>query len=107
VRCGRIDGRADAQLAAFVAAAKAAGIDITLSDAIERDRWQKFVFLVGLSGATALTREPIGAVLADPDTRAFFRDLLEEVVAVGRAKGVALPVDFAQDRFDYATKVPY
>ncbi len=107
IRCGRIDGRADARLAALVEAAKAAGIDITLSDSIERDRWQKFVFLTGLSGATALTRMPIGAVLADPDTRAFFRALLEEVVAVGRAKGVPLAPDFAEDRFRYAATVPY
>jgi 2-dehydropantoate 2-reductase len=107
VRCGRVDGRADDKLASFVAAAKAAGIDIAQSDSIERDRWQKFVFLVGLSGATALTRKPIGAVLADPDTRMFFRALLEEVVAVGRAKGAPLAPDFAEDRFNYATTVPY
>jgi len=107
VRCGRVDGRADARLAAFVAATKAAHVDIALSDAIERDRWQKFVFLVGLSGATAFTRKPIGDVLADPDTRGFFRQLLDEVVAVGRAKGVALAPDFADDRFNYATTVPY
>lgn len=107
VRCGRADGRADERLAAFVAAAKAARIDITQSDTIERERWQKFVFLVGLSGATALTRKPIGEVLADPDTRAFFRQLLDEVVAVGVAKGVPLARDFAEDRFNYATKVPY
>src|SRR5205823_53455 len=86
---------------------KAAGIDITQSDAIERERWQKFVFLVGLSGATALTRKSIGAVLADPDTRDFFRQLLAEVVAVGRAKGVPLAPDFGEDRFRYAATVPY
>jgi 2-dehydropantoate 2-reductase len=107
VRCGRVDGRADDKLSAFVVAAKAAGIDITQSDAIERERWQKFVFLVALSGATALTRKPIGAVLADPDTRKFFRQLLDEVVAVGRAKGASLALDFAEDRFTYATTVPY
>lgn len=107
IRCGRADGRNDATLAAFVTAARSAGIDITLSESIERDRWEKFVFLVGLSGATALTRMPIGAVLADPDTRAYFRALLEEVVAVGRAKGVSLAPDFGEDRFNYALSVPY
>jgi len=74
---------------------------------MQRDRWQKFVFLVGLSGATATTRMPIGAVLEDADTRAFFRNILDEVVAVGRASGVDLAPDFAQDRFNYATTVPY
>ena len=55
-RCGRIDRKPDEKLAAFVDAAKAAGIDMTLSETIERDRWEKFVFLVGNSSATALTR---------------------------------------------------
>ncbi len=59
--CGRIDGRPDAQLAAFAAAAKEAGIDIAQSDKINRERWEKFVFLVGLSGATGAMRSPLGA----------------------------------------------
>src|SRR4051794_18105917 len=67
--CGRIDGKPDAQLAAFVKAAKEAGIDIAQSDSINRERWEKFVFLVGLSGATGATRKPIGEILADSDTR--------------------------------------
>jgi len=107
VKCGRIDGKPDERLSAFVAAAKAAGIDIAQSETMQRDRWQKFVFLAGLSGATATTRMPIGAVLEDADTRAFFRNILDEVVAVGRASGVDLAPDFAQDRFNYATTVPY
>ena len=107
MRCGRIDGKPDAALSAFVAAAKAAGIDITQSDNMQRDRWEKFVFLIGMSGATALTRMPIGAILADPDTRALFRNILDEVAAVGHAAGAGLAPDFAENRFNYALTVPY
>lgn len=102
LRTGRIDGRPDDKLAAFVKVAQAAGIDITLSDTMQRDRWQKFVFLTAFSGATSLTRMPIGAVLADPDTSRLFRDLLDEVVAVGQASGVAIAGDFAESQFNYA-----
>jgi 2-dehydropantoate 2-reductase len=104
--CGRLDGKADAQLKAFTDAARAAGIDITLSDAIDRERWQKFVFLVGLSGATATTRQPLGPILKDPDTRAFFYSLMREVVAVGRAKGVAIAQDYADDRMKFGEAAP-
>jgi 2-dehydropantoate 2-reductase len=104
--CGRIDGKLDARLKAFTDAAQAAGIDITLSDAIDRERWQKFVFLVGLSGATATTRKPLGPILQDPDTRAFFHSLMREVVAVGRASGVSLPADFADDRMQFGDASP-
>jgi 2-dehydropantoate 2-reductase len=107
MRFGRLDGKPDAVLDAFAEAAKKAGIDAMLVDDIQRERWQKFVFLVGMSAATASTRLPIGRVLEDPDTKAMFRDVIQEVVAVGRAKGVKLPEDFVEDRMKFATAVPY
>jgi 2-dehydropantoate 2-reductase len=103
---GRSDGQADAKLKDFADAAQKAGIEITLSDAIDRERWQKFVFLVGLSGATASTRMPLGPILQDPDTREFFYELMREVVAVGRAKGIPLPSDFADDRLRFGEASP-
>ena len=106
VVCGRIDGKPDPHLKAFVDAAKLAGLDITLSSAIDRERWQKFVFLIGLSGATAATRRPLGPILDDPDTREFLYSLMCEVVAVGRAKGVPIPEDFAEDRMKFAEASP-
>jgi 2-dehydropantoate 2-reductase len=106
MRCGRIDQADDAQLTVFAQAAQDAGIDIALSDSINVDRWKKFVFLVGMSAATGATRHALGPILADPDTRAFFQQLMQEVVAVGRAKGVALPTDFAEDRMRFAEAAP-
>jgi 2-dehydropantoate 2-reductase len=88
--CGTHDGRADAPLSAFVDAAKAAKLDIALSDNIARDRWHKFILLSATSGTTSVTRATMGEILADPDTRALFRSLLQEAFTVGRAKGVAL-----------------
>lgn len=104
--CGRIDGKPDAQLAAFAAAAKEAGIDVAQSDNINRERWEKFVFLIGLSGATGATRMPLGPILSDPDTRAFFRSLMEEVIALARAKGVTLAPDFLDSRMKFADTAP-
>ena len=101
VICGTIDGRPDAPLAAFVDAAKAAGIPITLSTNIERDRWQKFIFLSATSGATAVTRMPMGLIRADPDTRAMFRNLMRETWAVGRAKGVAVDESYIDERMAF------
>jgi 2-dehydropantoate 2-reductase len=95
--CGRTDGRHDAPLAAFAAAAKKDGVDVALSDSIDVERWKKFIFLVALSGMTGATRLPSGPIFADPETRAMFRRVAEEVVAVGRAKGVAIP-DSAVDQ---------
>ena len=66
------------------------------------ERWQKFVFLVGVSSVTASMRQPLGAIRDDPDTRAFFHQIMREVVEVGRAKGVALPADFADQQMKFA-----
>lgn len=106
IRCGRIDGRSDPALDAFAGAAKAAGIDITTVDNINRERWEKFIFLVALSGITAAARAPLGAVLGDPDTRAFFRKLMEEVLTVGQAKGVDLDPAYLDDRMKFAEAAP-
>ena len=102
--CGTIDGRSDANLEAFVQAAKAANFNITLSDNIQRDRWHKFILLTGTSGATALTRSSMGPILADPDMRALFRNIMTETLAVGRAKGVALDPGYVDDRMAFADK---
>jgi 2-dehydropantoate 2-reductase len=51
---------------------------------------------VGLSGTTTTMRQTIGPIRSNPQTRAFLLDVMREVVAVGRAHGVALAEDFAE-----------
>lgn len=98
IRFGRADGKPDATLAAFVEACKAAKVDASLSANIERELWEKFIFLTAMSGATAALRSPIGPILADPDTNAFIRQLMQEAFAVGKAKGVALDAAYLEER---------
>lgn len=101
---GAIDGKPDAQLQAFADALKATGVTVTLSSDIQRDRWQKFVLLTGTSGVTALTRKSMGPILADPDTRALFRNIMLEVLAVARAKGIAIDESYVDERIAFADK---
>jgi 2-dehydropantoate 2-reductase len=98
VRFGRADKKADATLQAFADGGKAAKIDIGLSADIERERWEKFVFLTAMSGSTAALRSPIGPIAADPELRGFFRQLMEEAVAVAKAKGVTLEPAYIEQR---------
>ena len=103
---GEYDGRHSPRAQALLAACTAAGIDAELSPAIERLIWEKFVFLVGLSGTTSLYRTPIGPIRTDPERRALLADAMREVVAVGRAKGVPLPADFAEGRLAFCDTIP-
>lgn len=98
MRFGRADKKPDARLQAFVDAGKAAKIDIDISPDIERERWEKFVFLTAMAGSTAALRSPIGPIAADPELRGFFRQLMEEAVAVAKAKGVALDPAYIEGR---------
>ncbi len=92
---GEFDGTRSQRGEALLAACLAGGIQAELSQHILREIWQKFVFLVGLSGTTTTMRRTIGPIRSNPQTRAFLLDVMREVVAVGRAYGVDLPEDFA------------
>jgi 2-dehydropantoate 2-reductase len=98
MRFGRADGQADATLTAFAQACKAAKVDGSISTNIERELWEKFIFLTAMSGATAALRSPIGPILADPDTNAFIRQLMLEAFTVGNAKGIALDAAYLEER---------
>jgi 2-dehydropantoate 2-reductase len=103
---GEYDGARSARGEAILEAFRRAGVDVELATDIRRAIWEKFVFLVGLSGATATVRLPIGPIRSHPQTRAFFHDVMREVVAVARAEGVPLPADFADDRLAFGDTLP-
>jgi 2-dehydropantoate 2-reductase len=103
---GEYDGQRSPRAEALLAACRRGGIDTELSADIRREIWEKFVFLVGLSGTTAATRMPIGPVRENPRTRAFLRDLMREAVAVARAHGVALTEDYAEKRLAFCDGLP-
>lgn len=102
---GEFDGRRSARVEAFHSACLAGGINAEVSDDIRRAIWEKFVFLVGLSATTSTIRVPIGPIREHPPTRALLLDIMREVVAVGRAHGVPLPEDYAEQRLAFADGV--
>ena len=83
-----------------------AGIEAQASLEIAVDLWAKFVFIVGLSGATSLFRAPIGPIRENEQTTAFLRNLVAEAVAVGRAEGVALPGDQVERTMAFINCLP-
>src|SRR5262245_41815513 len=103
---GEYDGRRSARVEAFHAACKAGGINAEISDDVRRSLWEKFVVLVAMSGATTTTRSTIGPIRSNPLSREFLLDLAREVVAVGRAHGVALPADYAEQRIPFFDNWP-
>jgi 2-dehydropantoate 2-reductase len=103
---GEYDGRRSARAEALLEACRRGGIDAELSQDIRKAIWEKFVFLVGLSATTATIRLPIGPIRTHPRTRLFLLDAMREVVAVGRAQGVALSAEYAEDRLAFCDGLP-
>ena len=103
---GEYDGRRSARAEALLEACQRAGIDAELSQDIRRAIWEKFVFLVGLSATTATVRLPIGPIRTHPQTRRFLLGTMREAVAVGRAQGVALTADYAENRLAFCDGLP-
>ena len=90
---GELDGNRSPRAEAFAALCAKAGIDGVLSTAILTELWMKFILLASNASIMALTRLPIGKLRDDPDIAPWFAIAYEEVAAVGRAAGVALPAD--------------
>ncbi len=88
---GELDGARTPRLERLLDACGPAGFQATLSNNVQVDIWTKFVRLSVFSGMTAVTRCPIGPIVADPELFEMVKAAARETMAVARAKGVALP----------------
>lgn len=96
--------RAAAQ--SFLQACRAAGINAELADDIVRVNWEKFAFLVAVSGTTALARAPLGVVRTDPDLRWMFEQAMRETWTLARHRGVRLADDFVAKQMGFLDSLP-
>jgi len=103
---GEYDGRRSDRAERLLDALLQAGIQAEISDDIRRTIWEKYVFLVGLSGTTATMRSTIGPIRESVRSRGFLHELFKETVAVGRAHGVRLPENYADERLAFIDTVP-
>lgn len=87
---GEADGTVSPRLAALREAGERAGFHATVSTAIDRDLWSKFVRLSTFSGLTSLTRLPLGPIRDDAALWALAEAALQEGIAVAAARGVTL-----------------
>jgi 2-dehydropantoate 2-reductase len=104
---GEFDGSRSFRGQALLEACIAGGIKAELSENIVREIWQKYVFLVGLSGTTTTFGKPIGPIRENPQTRAFLLEVMRRGCCGGSAHGVDLPEDYAEVRLKLADDLPY
>ena len=90
---GERDGSRSDRLVAFEQAGLGAGFQAQASPDVESALWTKFVRLATWSGMTSATRSPLGVLRDNAETYEMMIAAIEEVIAVGRARGVTFPDD--------------
>ena len=99
---GELDGPSTERARRILEACQRAGFPCELTTNIRKVLWEKFLFISALGGMTALTRLPLGEILACPETREMFRGIMVEIHAVGRAEGVPLEEDLIRRTMSFA-----
>ncbi|MBT3555695.1 MAG: 2-dehydropantoate 2-reductase [Chloroflexi bacterium] len=84
------NGKTSVRVATLVEQCVEAGLAAESHENIEMALWMKFTFICALSGMTALTRKPIGDIFAQKTTTKMYRQVLSEVAAIARAKGIEI-----------------
>jgi 2-dehydropantoate 2-reductase len=90
----------------LLALCQKAGFDATLSERILTDLWMKFILLASNASMMSATRQPIGKLRDDPDLRPIFVSAYQEVIDVGRARGVMLPDNAVETVLGFTSHMP-
>jgi 2-dehydropantoate 2-reductase len=106
VTAGELDGRRSDRIQQIAAAFAGAGVEMTVSDAIQIDLWRKFMFLAAMSATCGLARRPIGAIRASPMGRRMLVRAVSEIAAVARASGIEISSDDEERTLGLLDAVP-
>jgi 2-dehydropantoate 2-reductase len=77
---------------------KNAGINAFLSEDIEHDIWEKFIFISSLASLTSYLDKPLGAILEDPNHLQTLKELMQELLQIASAKGISFPGNIIETR---------
>jgi len=103
---GELGGGLSDRATVIADAFRGARVDARASEIIDVELWQKFVFITAMAAVCGMARAPIGSVRDAPGGRRLIERAVAEVVAVARARGVALPADEAERTCAYIGTLP-
>jgi 2-dehydropantoate 2-reductase len=69
------------------------GLRVGVAEDIHAALWEKFLFVVSSGGVAAVTRSPFGVIRSVPEARVMLEDAMREILAVARARGIAVAED--------------
>ncbi len=86
-------GGGSARLEALAAELERAGVGVRVVQDVERAVWEKFLLVEPWGAVASASRAPLGVLRGVPALRAQHERAMQEVAAVGRARGVPLQED--------------
>src|SRR5918996_637195 len=98
---GEPGGENTARTKRIADALAAAGFDIVVSNAIEKEFWVKLLGNVSFNPVSALTVATADALIQNEEVKAYMVEIMREVLAIGRAVGVDANID-PEARIDMA-----
>jgi 2-dehydropantoate 2-reductase len=90
---GELDGTVSARAEAFRAACETAAFSCSVSPNILGVLWDKFTLLATNAALCSVCRLPVASIYAEPALVELARAMMEEIVALARARGVAVSED--------------
>jgi 2-dehydropantoate 2-reductase len=102
---GEMQGGKSARAETIQSTLQNSGIATELHSDIQIALWQKFLAINGVNGITALTRLPMGEILACEETRNLMRGTMQEVEMIARASGANLPEDCVDQSMEFFSSV--
>jgi 2-dehydropantoate 2-reductase len=98
---GEPGGRNTARTKRIAEALSAAGFEIVVTDAIEKEFWVKLLGNVSFNPVSALTVTTADQLIQNREVKAYMVEIMREVLAIGRAVGVDADID-PEARIDMA-----
>lgn len=83
-----------------------AGITCYTTKDIRKALWEKFLIMSNMGGIGSVARVSIGTILSIANTRDLLAEAINEVVALGKAAGIALDDKSRQKTWDFVSSLP-
>jgi 2-dehydropantoate 2-reductase len=106
VAFGELDNQLTPRAQRLQEAFTRAGVRAEIPADIHAAMWGKFLFIASLSAVAAVARAPVGVLRTVPETRTILEELIKEVVAVARARNIALKADAAEATLAVVDRLP-
>jgi 2-dehydropantoate 2-reductase len=103
---GELGGGTSSRVEAIRRVMTGAGLTALVPDDITVAMWKKFAFITSFGGVGGVTRAPAGALRGIPAVRELLERAIAEVVAVARARGIALGDDQTVQTLAYVDTLP-